>query len=90
LGAKELEIAKMVREGKSNVEIAISLKTQGHYVSHVCKSLKEKLGITEGNHSGRTKLAIALQEYDLEIYDEEDLGPGLTSELIEIAERIGQ
>jgi len=90
LSPKELEIAKMIKDGKSNVNIAICLKVATPYVSHVCKSLKDKLGIREGNTTGRTRLAIELQLYDLNVYDDDDLGPRLTNELIEVAERMGK
>jgi len=91
LSANELEIARMVKSGDKNSSIAVKLGCPTAHVSHVCQTLRSKFGIMEKNRYGRTQLVIKLQSVELDEFeeDQDDLGPMLSSELIEVAERIG-
>jgi len=89
LSSKELEIAKLIRDGLSNVEIAIKLNSSVSHISYVCKSLKEKVGITDKNMAGRIKLAFELQKHELGSREEIVLDSILTDELLKVVDKVG-
>ncbi len=89
LSSKELEIAKLIRDGLSNVEIAIKLNSSVSHISYVCKSLKEKIGITDQNMAGRIKLAFELRKHELGSREEIVLGSILTDKLLDVIDKVG-
>lgn len=66
LRGRELAIARLVKVGWSNHDIAVTVGCSLPHVSYVCLNLRERLGITNLNRTGRVQLAIKLQQYDFD------------------------
>lgn len=89
LSSTELSIAKLIKSGMNNKEIADQLNVTLANISFSCKILKEKLGINDTNKNGRLKLTVELQKFDFD-HSLEVLDPKITSVLIGLTDRVGK